>query len=58
MMSKPASKKPESDKRAYRRQDPERRRGERKWFDPAMRHENHAVLARPARRADGERQDR
>jgi hypothetical protein len=58
MSSNTASKKRESGKREYHRQDPERRRGERKWFDPAMRHENHAVLARPARRADGERQER
>jgi len=36
-----SSRKPQSGKR-YRRQDPERRRGERKWFDPAMRRENHA----------------
>lgn len=40
----PGSRKPESGKR-YRRQDPERRRGERKWFDPATRRESHA--ARP-----------
>ncbi len=41
----PASKKPQSGKR-YRRQDPERRRGERKWFDPAMRREKHALHPR------------
>jgi hypothetical protein len=37
-----SSRKPESGKR-YRRQDLERRRGERKWFDPATRREKHAV---------------
>jgi hypothetical protein len=41
MKLSPASRKPVSGKR-YRRQDPERRRGERKWFDPATRRENHA----------------
>lgn len=39
MSFSPASKK--QDKR-YRRQDLERRRDERKWFDPATRRENHA----------------
>ncbi|HZR68856.1 MAG TPA: hypothetical protein VFB01_07305 [Burkholderiales bacterium] len=37
-----STKKPASGKRAYRRQDLERRRTERKWFDPAMKRENHA----------------
>ena len=37
-----STKKPVSGKRAYRRQDLERRRTERKWFDPATRRENHA----------------
>lgn len=31
------------DKRVYRRKDPERRRAERKWHDPAMRRESHAL---------------
>jgi hypothetical protein len=42
MSSSPASKKHDS-KRDYRRQDLERRRTERKWYDPATRRENHAL---------------
>jgi hypothetical protein len=41
MSSSAASRK--HDKREYRRKDPERRRAERKWYDPAMRRENHAL---------------
>jgi hypothetical protein len=43
MSFSPASKKHDAGKRVYRRQDPERRRAERKWDDPAMRRETHAV---------------
>jgi hypothetical protein len=43
MKPSPVSRKPESGRRVYRRQDLERRRAERKWFDPAQRRENHAV---------------
>lgn len=43
MNSRPASKKQDSNKRVYRRQDPERRRAERKWYDPATRREIHAL---------------
>jgi hypothetical protein len=43
MNSSPASKKQDSNKRVYRRQDLERRRAERKWYDPATRRENHAL---------------
>lgn len=42
MKSVPSSKKHDLAKRVYRRQDPERRRAERKWNDPAMRRETHA----------------
>ncbi len=43
MSSSAASRKQDPGKRVYRRQDPERRRAERKWHDPAMRRENHAL---------------
>jgi hypothetical protein len=56
MTPDPASKKHESRKRAYRRKDPERRRGERKWYDPAVRRESHAILR--TRRAFGGREER
>jgi hypothetical protein len=53
-----ASKKHDSGKRVYRRQDPERRRAERKWDDPATRRESHGF--RPGQghgRAEGPRID-
>jgi hypothetical protein len=43
MNSTPSSKKHDLGRRVYRRQDPERRRTERKWNDPAMRRETHAL---------------
>jgi hypothetical protein len=43
MSSSAASRKHDTGKRVYRRKDPERRRAERKWHDPAMRRENHAL---------------
>jgi len=47
MNSSPASKKHDTGKRVYRRQDPERRRAERKWYDPATRREIHALRPAP-----------
>ena len=56
MNSSPASKKQDSSKRDYRRQDLERRRAERKWYDPAIRRESHAL--RSGRGRVGDREER
>ena len=70
-MSNPVQRNQSSKKRAHRRRDPERRRGERKWNDPAVRREKHGfrpgespahgwslAAAKMDRACRGERQER
>jgi hypothetical protein len=52
-----AARKPESGKRTYRRQDPERRRAERKWIEAARKRE-HARRPGQGHGVSGERIDR